>query len=202
MPPKKTSSATVWAELEAYVKRNAKMLADRHRDRPCREPLGATAQLLRNVFRTKPPLEHKFYKFLGRILDRADTVRPEESARLDGIWQIIVRALVPVEVCSENASPTAMCHDAQMVPEDGVRGALPLWLQGDWGDFGRDRGFLQELVASIRDNEGASSVSREHHHRWSEYRRRVSQCNQRLPDGLAPLIDAIEKLFEEMPQYR
>ena len=112
MPPKKTSSATVWAELEAYVKDNARRLADRHRLRAWTGPVKSTAQLLRNVFRTKPPLEHKFYMFLERILEKPDTLKPEQSARLDGIWQVVVRALVPMEVCSASASPTAKCHDS------------------------------------------------------------------------------------------
>ena len=95
-----------------------------------------------------------------------------------------------------------------MVPGDGPRDSpqstvhIPLWLQGDWGDFAGDRVVLQQLVAGIRDNEGASSVPREHRQRWSGYQRRVSVRNQRLPDGLVPLIDAIEKLLLEMPAYR
>ena len=100
MPPKNTTSAAVWAELEEFVKDNAQMLADRHRLPSCSGPVGSTAHLLRNVFRTKPPLEHKFYKFLERILEKPDTLKPEQSARLDGIWQVVARA-----------TTTAMCHD-------------------------------------------------------------------------------------------
>ena len=133
MPPKNTTSATLWAELEEFVKDNAQMLADRHRLRSCSGPVGSTAHLLRNVFRTTQtePLERKFYMFLTRILQRPDALKPEHSARLDGIWQVVVRALVPVEVCSDSAPPTAMCQDSQMMPGHGARGAIPLWLQGD-----------------------------------------------------------------------
>ena len=161
MPPKSTSSSTTWAELEEFVNDNAQMLADRYRLRSCSGPVGSTAHLLRSVLQQrKDPAEYKFYFFLSRILQNSGALTPEQSSRLDRSWQVVVRALGPVEVCSDSAPPTAMCQDSQMMPEHGARGAIPLWLQGDWGDFAGDRVVLQQLVAGIRDNEGASGVPR------------------------------------------
>ena len=163
--------------------------------------MGSAAHLLRRILHQKTDgPERKLYQFLTRILQKPGPLNPEESSRLDGNWQVVVRALGPVEVCSDSAPPTAL--HPQVMPEHGARGAIPLWLQGDWGDFAGDRAFLQTLVACIRDDEGLSSVPVQHRQRWSEYQRCGSLCGQRLPDGVAPLIGAIKKLVEEMPAYR
>ncbi len=82
-PPKRGAQEQTFAQLEAFVRSNLAMLAQRHAERP---PQGeGSLPCLLNTLRTKPVEQKRFYMFLQRMSQNAGALNAEEQRRVDAI---------------------------------------------------------------------------------------------------------------------
>ncbi len=215
-PPKRGAQEPILAQLEAFVRSNLAMLAQRHAERP---PQGeGSLPCLLNTLRTKPVEQKRFYMFLQRMSQNAGALNAETQRRVDAIWGLVEGAVAPppaAPAASSNDGPRAAADAAQPAALDPMveehEAGVPLWAgpSDAWADFAFDRVQLQEIVAWIRDNDGASPGCKCSSFKpaWSKAKTRCSRASgarprdRLLPAGVRPLVALIDIVSSEWPLY-
>ncbi len=165
------------------------------------------------------PVEQKrFYMFLQRMSQNTRALNAEEQRRVDAIWGLVEGAVAPppaAPAASSSNGPRAAADAAQPAASDPMveehEAGVPLWAgpSDAWADFAFDRVQLQEIVAWIRDNDGASPGCDRSSLRkaWSRAKTRCSRASgawprdRLLPAGVRPLVALIDIVSSEWPLY-
>ena len=143
-----------------------------------------------------------------------------EQGRVDAIWGLVEGAVAPppaAPAASSSDGPKAAADAAQPAALDPMveehEAGVPLWAgpSDAWADFALDRVQLQEIVAWIRDNDGASPgcKSSSFQQAWSRAKTRCSResgargrrSDSLLPAGVRPLVALIDIVSSEWPLY-
>ena len=219
MPPRQN---TRFVELEAFVRQNASMLAQRHLARPLVDELSSSESLLLNTLRTKPPEQELFYHFVKRLVEKDGQLSAEEKATMQRIWAIVRDAAQTADSVpgSSSARPADYAAEVQtttkqLLPDTPLGAAasqcqdidIPMWMRPDWGDFSDDQKKLREVVEWCHAHAGVGLGSGSLKQVWSRLRRRCDgrtgprPRDRQLPEGIRPLIGYIEQLQHEYPKY-
>ena len=132
-----------------------------------------------------------------------------------GLVEGVVAPPLAVPAASSSAGPKAAADAAQPAAPDPMveehEAGVPLWAgpSDAWADFAVDRVQLQEIVAWIRDTDGASpGCDRSSFHQaWSKAKARCSRAtgakprDRLLPAGVRPLVAFIDIASSEWPLY-
>ncbi len=162
--------------------------------------------------------QKRFYNFLQRMSQNAGALTAEEQRRVDAIWGLVEGVVAPplaVPAASSSDGPKAAADAAQPAAPDPMveehEAGVPLWAGPStaWADFAVDRVQLQEIVAWIRDTDGASpGCDRSSFHQaWSKAKARCSRAtgakprDRLLPAGVRPLVAFIDIASSEWPLY-
>ena len=168
--------------------------------------------------RKKPAEQDRFYQFLKRMSQNTRALNAEEQRRVDAIWGLVEGAVEPppaAPAASSSDGPRATAEAAQPAASDPMveehDAGVPLWAgpSDAWADFAVDRVQLQEIVASIRDTDGASpGCDRSSFHQaWSKAKTRCNRASgarprdRLLPAGVRPLVALIDFVSSEWPLY-
>ena len=156
--------------------------------------------------------------FLQRMSQNVGALKAEEQRRVDAIWGLVEGAVAPppaVPAASSSDGPRAAADATQPAALDPMveehEAGVPLWAgpSDAWADFAFDRVQLQEIVASIRDTDGASPGCNSSSFKpaWSRAKTRCSRASgarprdRLLPAGVRPLVALIDIVSSEWPLY-